>query len=637
RTATALVPTTVQQPPETITLSGSTIVSTIAGQVTTIQLPGSTLTLRTTDTVVLPPSTTTLPGSTVVTTLTETIPASTITLTEDGVTFTSVIPGPTSVVTSTLTLPPITLTLPPSTVTRTEIQDKTACPAPTNTPGFNPVVDFNPKSNLTWGCQPGYVCNPAKPAGCSLWAESPANEYACNPKDCVPAPPYTLAAWKENETHYFPPNDGYFNLNPNAFGLSFDIFDYEIIVTKVKDKHGYKKTTITTGNWASATDLTHFPPIAQPTLTLAPASTPSPENGQHAPKHHKESKGHGRRSLLNKRDFTIAPAVCFDGCNNCYIEVQAVGKVASICLAGSAFLTDLAACRTCVEENDTGDGKETLRIHIEPKFQQFISFCEGEAPQSPSSATILPPQSQRISVTLTTANQDAGSTETSAVPIPDITTTTSVESSTITVNSGTTAIAASSATSIFSSTETTQASATASEATSTAIITSGTTIITDTTPTGLPESILTVSTTVLSGTEAGSVSTSASSDFTSASASASASAFSSIPASISASESSPSPAITPTVSSSITTSGAGPSPSASSVFSFSSGTLSTTAGGEGGSASETAPGTQTPSTTILSPSNGTTGPVIVPTATATKPITSTLLAIFAPLLALLFI
>ncbi|KAK1998949.1 hypothetical protein LX36DRAFT_575295, partial [Colletotrichum falcatum] len=629
RTATALVPTTVQQPPETITLPGSTVVSTIAGQVTTIQLPESTLTLRTTDTVVLPPSTTTLPGSTVVTTLTETIPASTITLTEDGVTFTSVVPGPTSAVTSTLTLPPITLTLPPSTVTRTEIQDRTACPAPTNTPGFNPVVDFNPRSNRTWGCQPGYVCNPAKPAGCSLWAESPANEYVCNPRDCVPAPPYTLAAWKENETHYFPPNDGYFNLNPNAFGLPFDIFDYEVIVTKVKDKHGYKNTTITTGNWASATDLTHFPPTAQLTVTAAPAPVSSPEVGQHFSKHRKESKGHERRSLLNKRDITIAPAICFDGCNNCYIEVQAVGKVPSICMAGSAFLTDLNACRTCVEENDTGDGKETLRVHIEPKFQQFISFCEGEAPQSPSSATVLPPQSQQISATFTTASQDAGSTETSAVPIPG-TTATTAESSAATVTSDTTIITASSATSIASSTETTQASATASEPTSTAIATSGTTTITATHSTGLPESTSTTSAATLSGTEAGSASTSIGRDFTRPSAGA----FSSISASISASEPSTSTELPPsTVTSRVASSGAG---SSSGALTTTDGPASTTtAGGAGGSASGTAPESQPPSSTISSPSSGTTGPAVP--AAAAKPITPSLFAILAPFLALLFI
>ncbi|GJC78135.1 agglutinin-like protein ARB_02240 [Colletotrichum liriopes] len=380
---TILVPTTatatIQLPPETVTLPGSTIVTTIAGQVTTIQLPGTTLTLRTTDVVTLPPSTTTLPGSTVVTTLTEISPASTVTITEDGITVTSVIPGPTSIVTSTLTLPPITLTIPPSTVTQTEIRDRSACPAPTNTPGVNPVVDFNPKSNRTWGCQPGYVCNPPKPAGCSLWADSPADEYACNLRDCVPAPPYTLATWKDNETHYYPPNDGYFNLDPNAFGLPYDIFDYEVIVTKVKGKKGHKKTTITTGNWASATDLTHFPPTAQPTVTVAPAPVSSPV-GKHAYKHHKEGKVYERRSLFNKRDETIVPAVCYDTCNNCYIEVQATGKVSSICNPTSAFQTDLEACRQCVREN-AEDEKETLRVYLEPKFQQFITFCEGEAPQ----------------------------------------------------------------------------------------------------------------------------------------------------------------------------------------------------------------------------------------------------------------
>ncbi|KAJ3942803.1 uncharacterized protein N0V96_007026 [Colletotrichum fioriniae] len=477
---------TVTPPPATITLPGSTVVSTIAGELTTITLPGTTLTLVTTqvNTITLPPSVTTLPGSTIVTTVVETAPASTLTITRDGSTITSIAPGPTSFVISTLTLPPVTVTLPPSTVT-----EITACPAPTNTPGLNSAVEYNPKSNLTWGCQPGYVCNPPKPAGCNLWADPPADDYVCAPQNCIPAPPVTLANWKENETSYYPVNEGYFNLNPNAFGLPFDIFEYEVIVSKVKGKKGHKKTTITTGNWASATELTHFPPTAQPTTTSSPAPTSSAEIGKHAYKHKQEGKTYERRAFIGKRDVTIAPAICFDNCNNVYIEVQTVGKNPQICLAGSAFQMNLETCRQCVIDN-ADDGKETLRLYIEPQFQQWLVYCTGEAPQTSSSATILPPQSQASgTATLTTASQGAGSSDTSAVPIPGSTTTTTAEVSTTVTSTPTptpspsTSVAASSTPSTASTASSSQSSSssspsvssTLSDTTSAATISSGTT------------------------------------------------------------------------------------------------------------------------------------------------------------------
>ncbi|EXF79576.1 glycoprotein X [Colletotrichum fioriniae PJ7] len=641
---------TATLPPSVITLPGSTIYSTFAGEVVTLSIPGPTLTLVTTQEVTLPASTRTLPASTVVTTIVETAPASTLTITRDGSTVISIEPGPTSFVVSTLTLPPIVVTLPPTT---TEV---TACPAPTNAPGLTSAAEYNPKSNLTWGCQPGYVCNPPKPAGCNLWADPPADDYVCAPQNCIPAPPVTLANWKENETSYYPVNEGYFNLNPNAFGLPFDIFEYEVIVSKVKGKKGHKKTTITTGNWASATELTHFPPTAQPTITSSPAPTSSAEIGKHAYKHKQEGKTYERRAFIGKRDVTIAPAICFDNCNNVYIEVQTVGKNPQICLAGSAFQMNLETCRQCVIDN-ADDGKETLRLYIEPQFQQWLVYCTGEAPQTSSSATVLPPQSQASgTATLTTASQGAGSSDTSAVPIPGSTTTTTAEVSTTITSTPTptpspsTSVAASSTPSTASTAESSQspsssspsASPTPSDTTSAATISSGTTAVTSSLSTATSAAISTGSTTAetpspTGGVSSGSPSASSASGTSIASSSANGSSAAS-ETSAPASASSPSTANSSSASSAPSgtpTSGAGSSPSASSSSesasagpTTSAGSASTATGGAGGSTSEAS----APFSTVSSPSTTSTGPV---TAAAVKPATSTILAILAPLMVLL--
>jgi hypothetical protein len=49
------------------------------------------------------------------------------------------------------------------------------------------------------------------------------------------------------------------------------------------------------------------------------------------------------------------PAVCWDECNNAVLELNAVGSGVA-CTAGSAYLSDLAACQECASANggDTG-------------------------------------------------------------------------------------------------------------------------------------------------------------------------------------------------------------------------------------------------------------------------------------------
>ncbi len=343
---------------------------------------------------------TTLPASTITTVLTTVLPPVTVTTTKDGEVITSVIPGPTVTTTTTTTLPATTVTVAGPTVTR----EISICAAPTNTGLVPNTQNTNTKTGQRrlWGCDPGFVCNQPKPAGCNLWAEAPSDDFLCDPKYCVPAPFFPRVDWPANKTSYYPPTEGYFNLNPNAFGLSYDIFAIEEVVTKI---NGHK-TTITTGNWASQTGITHYPPA--PTSTITTTS-----------KHYRRDAALYR---LSKRDDTITPPVCYAICNNAYLEAQRVGLTDALCDKSSPFSQMSSNCMTCIGENGL-DIKVTLRSYLGPTFEQFWGYCDIQPPQSQVSSSEPPPQTQVTSEpTVTTGTQAPPNTDTEPVPITSSTT-----------------------------------------------------------------------------------------------------------------------------------------------------------------------------------------------------------------------
>ncbi|CAG9936916.1 unnamed protein product [Clonostachys rosea f. rosea IK726] len=345
---TSLITSTITLPASTVTLPASTI--TLPGQVTTlpgqtVTAPGATITAPA-QTITLPGEVTTLPGSTVVTTATILGPERTITVTRDGSTIISTVPGPTSYVPTTITIPPVTVTVPPNTLTVTTITSVTLCPAPTATLAST----YKPKSKLTFGCSPGYVCNPKKPDTCNFWPAPPANEYTCSYEDCIRSPPIKNVTWEGNQTGYYPPQFGYFNLNPNAFGLAYDIFEAEVIV---KEKHG-KLVTITTGNWASQTSISTF---ERSTSTAVPAV----------------------RRRLAKRDINTAPAICYSTCNNAYVLASSLGKSDELCDATGDFIAGYNACIKCITDN-IGESQTTPRDIVDPEFGQFLNYCSGSNP-----------------------------------------------------------------------------------------------------------------------------------------------------------------------------------------------------------------------------------------------------------------
>ncbi|EGY20875.1 uncharacterized protein VDAG_02399 [Verticillium dahliae VdLs.17] len=275
----------------------------------------------------------------------------------------------------------------------------TACPAPTTTPSNDLESPYDRNSNRTFGCVPGFVCDPPKPLGCNLWADSPADDYVCELRYCVHSPSYSRVHWPEGETGHVPLDEGYFNLNAHAFGLPYSIFESDTIV-----KNEYGKTyTITTGNWASATDLSVIP-------------APSPLAVQHEPPPMRGLPNHERRQ---EDGAPTAPAVCFDDCNNCYKEALAVGKSPALCVADSQFQQDFQLCISCIDSN-ADDGPLIRRLYVDQKFGQFLSFCKGLEPVPANSTSRMDTPSGAIATSelvTETETQLPGETTTSVQPI----------------------------------------------------------------------------------------------------------------------------------------------------------------------------------------------------------------------------
>lgn len=339
--------------------------------------------------------TTTAPGRTVTRTITSTVAAQTITITEEGTTATTTLPGSTVVVTTTEVLPGETLVITP-------IFDVTLCPRPT---GNGEPVDYS--SDETWGCKPGFVCNPVKPDGCNFWPDLPTDDFRCKPEECIVAPPYANVTWEKDETTYYPPSYGYFYLNPEAFGLSYGIYEFDIYVEK--DKHTTR--TITTGDWASQASLTEYPRTTTTTTTQ---------------QYEDSYEHHDKREELHwyKKRAPVAPSVCLDECNAAALQMQVTGKVPRICEEDSSFQNAYASCTQCISANGNST-RNTIREYVQPTFGQIFNWCDEQDPTTTTPIDTLGPETQldTVTISVTTADQESA-VEPTFEPITETTITT---------------------------------------------------------------------------------------------------------------------------------------------------------------------------------------------------------------------
>ncbi|VBB74006.1 Putative protein of unknown function [Podospora comata] len=347
-----------------------------------------------------------------------------------------------------------------ATVTQLTTTTVSVCAAPTNAGIYKrSALDVrskkHPRALRTWGCEPGFVCNQPKPDGCNLWAEAPGLDFECHPDWCVPAPYIPRVVWKKNETGYFPPVEGYFNLNPEDFGLSYGVFELQPVVVLKADG---RLATSYTGDWAS-----------QATITERTRSTAVPNSG-------------ARFVKRQRPGSDVVPATCFNLCDSAYLEAQRVGRDPDLCAPGSVFLDILDECKVCIADN-TDDTKyeEIERVYLEPNFRPWLDYCDslpgvpittttsGE-PQVTDTATVstdtgLPPNTSTgfddITTSTTTTSSEETSTPTSTPTSTDETTSTTTDSSTETTLTETTSTTSEST----SSTETLSSETTSSPGT----------------------------------------------------------------------------------------------------------------------------------------------------------------------------
>ncbi|KAF4412526.1 Agglutinin-like protein [Colletotrichum fructicola Nara gc5] len=89
---------------------------------------------------------------------------------------------------------------------------------------------------------------------------------------------------------------------------------------------------------------------------------------------------------LFARDDTVVPAPCFSICNDCYVEVQTIGKNPELCSTGSTFQECYSRCNACIDAN-SADANSTIQAYLDPKFRQYLDYCSGSAPTSASPTT----------------------------------------------------------------------------------------------------------------------------------------------------------------------------------------------------------------------------------------------------------
>ncbi|KAI1855197.1 hypothetical protein JX266_000062 [Neoarthrinium moseri] len=88
--------------------------------------------------------------------------------------------------------------------------------------------------------------------------------------------------------------------------------------------------------------------------------------------------------MLEIRQSVTLPAVCYDICNNAYIEAQAAGGPNSaICQDGSSFKLLVETCHRCIQVNAPEPEQQLLQDQfITPVFQQWLDFCSSGSSSS---------------------------------------------------------------------------------------------------------------------------------------------------------------------------------------------------------------------------------------------------------------
>ncbi|KAJ0123513.1 hypothetical protein J7T55_011978 [Diaporthe amygdali] len=72
----------------------------------------------------------------------------------------------------------------------------------------------------------------------------------------------------------------------------------------------------------------------------------------------------------------VIPNICYDSCNNAYIEAQSRGEAPSLCDQDSAFTNYYEGCIACMDQNAT-QIQDSTRQALDSFFSEYIDYCEA--------------------------------------------------------------------------------------------------------------------------------------------------------------------------------------------------------------------------------------------------------------------
>jgi hypothetical protein len=327
----------------------------------------------------------------------------------------------TRVVISTVTQPvtvkqPTTITIPPITVTvftTSSLTGLVTCPTRVINPTYTTSTPL--PDDYTWGCPPGSLCRPPQ-IDCNFEQNPPADSYYCSPDECVSVSPissFAPAPTRSGTCGPYPTISGYFNFDPEYFGLSYSIFvdggDYAETCSGCPLSTIWPISQISDGQPQAPTVV----PVCE--ITSVPLVTTISDGQPQGPVVTAPAR-------LARRAELLLPSECFDRCNQCLLLAENDGKQRNLCISDSLFSAAYGNCEAClsIHKADT----KTEAAAVLETLGVFTSYCNSvnkvvvtPAPASTTSAQSSSPTStsQKVSPTSSSPSHSASASSPTSV------------------------------------------------------------------------------------------------------------------------------------------------------------------------------------------------------------------------------
>ena len=319
----------------------------------------------------------------------------------------------TRVVISTVTQPvtvkqPTTITIPPITVTvftTSSLTGLVTCPTRVINPTYTTSTPL--PDDYTWGCPPGSLCRPPQ-IDCNFEQNPPADSYYCSPDECVSVSPissFAPAPTKSGTCGPYPTISGYFNFDPEYFGLPYSIFvdggDYAETCSGCPLSTIWPISQISDGQPQAPTVV----PVCE--ITSAALVTTISDGQPQGPVVTTAAR-------LARRAAAVLPSACYEYCNQC-LNLAENGKNVALCPSGSHFSAAYEDCENCLAAHKADP--KTVAAGVLQSLDQFTSYCNSVI--KAATPTVPAPASTTAPKTSTTPPPTPTSTTTpSSAPAP---------------------------------------------------------------------------------------------------------------------------------------------------------------------------------------------------------------------------